>query len=54
MNDQPTSQRLTQEDLAILALLQGKLGLKRAQVIKLAIRKLAEQEKLTVSDKTVK
>lgn len=36
--------RANEEDLAVLAYLQSRLGLTRPQVIKLAIRRLKQQE----------
>jgi hypothetical protein len=43
--EQPYSLRINEEDRAILDYLQGRLGLKTAQVIRLALRRLQEQEK---------
>jgi phage-related holin len=42
---EPISFRVNEEDRAILDYLQGRLGLKIPQVIKLAIRRLEEQER---------
>lgn len=46
MNAYPTSLRFTKEDKALLDKLSAKLGIKQTSVIQLAIRKLAENEKV--------
>jgi phage-related holin len=43
--DPPLSFRVNEEDQAVLDYLCGRLGLKMPQVVKLAIRRLQEQEK---------
>lgn len=43
--DSPFSMRVNAEDIEVLDYLQERLGLKRPQVFKLAIRRLQEQEK---------
>lgn len=48
MSDYPTSLRFTETDKALLTKLSDKLGIKQTAVIQLAIRKLAELEKVRV------
>lgn len=51
MSDYPTSMRFTASDKALLDKLSVKLGIKQTSVIQLAIRKLAESEKVKLETK---
>lgn len=46
----PTSIRLSEEGKQLRKLLAKKLGLSESAVVELAIRKLAETERVTISD----
>jgi hypothetical protein len=50
MSKQRTSMTLSQQALKLMQILSKKLGLSKASVVELAIRKLAEQENISLPE----
>lgn len=51
MSKTKTSYALTEEAIELAKLLAKKLGIPQSNVLEIAIRKLAEQEKVSLNDK---